>query len=625
MGQRNFRVKFSLGAKLVLSLILLFLSVVSFLSYSAVKLVIEDKRAYTFQLQSLGAYVAGQNFGEKTRPVLDGLRLYLTAFDPRTSIDPVQEKGLSALVKNQRDIGAVLAYLLPQDGSAIELTKHENPEALSRIGVSLASVRLDRAFFLRIREDLLRRGYAMEGYFRPGVPPLLILAFADVGLKNYPKGMPVALAVIDARNLIEKRGVGETVVLSEKGTLLTSSNPKHFESSPDFTLNPAFSGALESNLSSGTREYAISGVDFLGAYAKLSTGPIVLTQLEKRQAMAAAFTLGERLVLLGVISLVVAILFAVVFSGSITKPLRRLTWATAQVAQGNFDVDPQVRTRDEVGALASSFSVMSQRIQSLIVEQVKKAHMQEELKVAAAVQESLIPAPAYSDDRIELYGSYQPAAECGGDWWGFFRHENKVCLMVADATGHGVPSALITASARSCFSVLAKWARENPDFRLSSGEMMSYANRVVFDAATTKIMMTAFIGVVDLDKGTLTYANAGHNPPWLFQKNETGFKLKSLVAKGQRLGETEESGVYDEVTVPIGAGDLLLLYTDGLMENTGPDGNQYGKKRAKNVAEAALGLGPQGVLEALKSDSEVFNGIEKPLDDDLTLVAFRML
>src|SRR5690606_14624329 len=97
---------------------------------------------------------------------------------------------------------------------------------------------------------------------------------------------------------------------------------------------------------------------------------------------------------------------------------------------------------------------------------------------------------------------------------GIFPREDKLCVMIADATGHGVPSALITASARSCFSVLAKLAQEKAFFRLDPGEMMSYTNRVVFDAAMTKIMMTFFIGVIDLETKTIRYANAGHNPPW---------------------------------------------------------------------------------------------------------------
>lgn len=623
MGQQNFRVKFSLSTKLVLSLSLLFLVIVGFLSYSAVKLVVEDKRAYTFQLQSLEAYVAGQDFGESVRPTVDNLRLYLTTFDPRLPLNPAQLENLKNLAINQREAAFISASFVKMDGTVITLTKNENAEVAAATGISSEKVKLDSEFYRKIYSKLLTGNYAVEGGLSSDGQPLLVVAYADIGLRAYEKGMPVAVAVIDAKSLITNVRLGETVITSAEGKVLASTNVKNY-AIPDFSQNPVYVAALAAKLPSGTREFEINGVEFLGAYRRLANGQIVLTQLEKRKAMAAAFTMGERLTMLGIMSIVTAILFAMIFSNSITKPLKRLTLATAQVARGEFNVDSRITSRDEVGALAYSFNLMSKQIQGLIIEQVQKAHMQEELKVAAAVQESLIPSPEYRDERVEIFGSYESASECGGDWWGYFRIRNKLCLMIADATGHGVPSALITASARSCFSVLAKLAHENPSFNLSPGEMMSYANRVIYDAATTKIMMTFFIAVVDLDEKTLSYSNAGHNPPWLFKKSGDAFQLKSLLSRGTRLGEVEESGLFVESTVPIQIDDILFLYTDGLMENKNTSGEQYGKKRVRAVVESSLTLGPKGMINALKKAYAEFNGTEKTLDDDITLAAVRI-
>ncbi|MBC7385704.1 MAG: SpoIIE family protein phosphatase [Cryobacterium sp.] len=625
MEQQNFRVKFSLGTKLVLSLSLLFFAIVGFLSYSAVKLVVEDKQAYTFQLQSLEAYIAGQDFTEKVRPVRDNLRLYLTTFDPRLPINAVQAENLKNLARGQEEAAVFLSYLIPPSGDVSPLTKDVNPKAIADLGLDPEKLGFDSTFFKGLRERLLLSNAVFENYSRPGLPPLLLVAFGDVGLKDFDKGLPVALALIDSRTLIRNARFGQTTITSADGRVLASTDPERASRNPDASSDPIFQSAAAAKLSTGTKEFEIDGTSYLSAYRKLPIGPIVMTQIEKRKAMAAAFTLGERLTLLGLISIVAAILFAIVFSNSITKPLKRLTFATAQVARGEFNVDSKITTKDEVGALAHSFGIMSKKIQGLIVEQVQKAHMQEELKVAAAVQESLIPPPEYRDDDVEIIGSYQSASECGGDWWGFFRIKNKLCLMIADATGHGVPSALITASARSCFSVIAKMAQENPTYVLSPGEMMSYTNRVVFDAATTKIMMTFFIGVLDLETNVITYANAGHNPPWLFRKSGDKFQLKSLMPKGNRVGEVEESGVYPEMNAPMDVGDILLLYTDGLMENKNLGGEQYGKKRVKEVVESSLAGGPRAVIDALKIAYMNYNGTEKTLDDDVTLASIRIL
>lgn len=625
MEQQQFRVKFPLGTKLVLSLSLLFAALVAFLSVSAVLIMIEDKQAYTYQLTSMEAYVASRDFSEKTRLSLDNLRLYLTAFDPRQAITPAQAVAMESVVKNQMEAAVFQSYQIKSDGTVKKLTETLNPEIATRISFQSEQLQYPPGFFLSIYPKLLENNYAFANINRAGMPAVMLVAYADVGLKNLPDGMPVAVALVDLSLLKQSRRSGDIVIAQQDGSVLYSSTPELVMKRANVKSEPLFQAAMSAKTQAGTREFTVDEIRRLGAFQKTSFGPVVTTQMEWKKAMAAAYTLAERFVLLGIVSVSIAVLFAIVFSNTITKPLKRLYRATAQITKGDFNVDPNVNTKDEVGQLSNSFVAMSKKIQELLIETVKKAQMQEELKVAAAVQESLIPPPEYRDGEIEILGHYQSASECGGDWWGFFRVGNKVVVMIADATGHGVPSALVTASARSCFSVLHKLAREKAFFRLAPGELMSYANRVIFDAATTKIMMTFFIGVVDLDTKTITYSNAGHNPPWLFRKNGERYVLKSLVPKGNRLGETEESGLYEEMSVPMEEGDILLMYTDGLMENKNlQSGEQYGKKRAKQVVEGALPSGPQAVLDALIKDYREYNE-GKHLDDDVTLATVRIL
>jgi sigma-B regulation protein RsbU (phosphoserine phosphatase) len=196
--------------------------------------------------------------------------------------------------------------------------------------------------------------------------------------------------------------------------------------------------------------------------------------------------------------------------------------------------------------------------------------------------------------------------------------------MIADATGHGISSALITASARSCFSVMNKLAEEDPDFTFSPGAMLSYANRVVSEAASGQIMMTFFSCVLDFDAHTLTYASAGHNPPWLFSKSGNSFRLNSLTPDGVRLGESLDVDPYPEKTLPISSGDLLFLYTDGLTEGMNVKGEQFGKKRVKQCVQDSLTLGPQGMIDSIM-DQFLAHNSGKSLDDDVTVAAARIL
>src|SRR5262249_4319480 len=128
----------------------------------------------------------------------------------------------------------------------------------------------------------------------------------------------------------------------------------------------------------------------------------------------------------------------------------------------------------------------------------------------------------------------------------------------------------------------------------------------------------------DFQARELTYASAGHNPPWLFQKEGDRFALKSLTAVGQRLGEARDVPAYAEKKMPIGVDDILFLYTDGLMEGKSLEGEMYGKKRVRKIAEEQVPQGPEALIQTLMTDFLKHNE-GKSLDDDVTLAAVKVL
>jgi len=421
----------------------------------------------------------------------------------------------------------------------------------------------------------------------------------------------------------EFRGSRITISNSDGYVLFDSDNAVQF-SAANVARDPIFQRAVSNPVASGAGEFRMEKERVLASYTRPGLDLVVISRIAWDRAMASTYTLAEKFILLGITCITAAIIFALIFARSLTAPLLELYRATKEVAAGKFDLDLKTRGRDEIGALGASFNVMSRKISELIEESVKKVQLENELAVASTVQQTLIPPQKYADDRIEISSRYQSASQCGGDWWGFFKEGNRLCLMVADATGHGIPSALITASARSCFSVMHKLAQEDPDFSFSPGAMLAYANRVVHEAASGQIMMTFFSCVLDFEKMTLTYANAGHNPPWLFSKNDAGFKLSSLTADGPRVGESRDTGPYTEKTVKFARGDLLFLYTDGLVEGKNVRDEQFGKKRARSLVTGALDAGPDGVIETVMKDFMEHN-TGKSLDDDVTLAVARIL
>ncbi len=200
-----------------------------------------------------------------------------------------------------------------------------------------------------------------------------------------------------------------------------------------------------------------------------------------------------------------------------------------------------------------------------------------------------------------------------------------MAIVIADATGHGIPSALMTAAIRGCFSTIHKLFRTRPDLlKLTPKEIIPLANAAVFESGRSGINMTFFIGIIDFESKTMTYANAAHCPPWYLQVNPgKPAKAKMLMSAGPRLGEAPEIDEIQEHTQKLNPGDMIIFYTDGLLEGKNPEGVMYGKKRSRKVVESVFGRGEEAMVNAIVKDFMNFNG-EKALDDDLTLVAAQL-
>ncbi len=627
MEQQQFHVSFSVGTKLLISVVSLLLVVIVFLDVSTILLLTEDKRAYTYQAQSTEAQLAGQEFTSASRLVIEALRITLANTDPGGNFSATQRSAIQSVLDNQSDLLALQIHLLPKEsGASRQVLDLQRAEALAKQSLEPQDLLIASPDLETIRGQLLQEGFAFLNLSRIGKAPVLAVAISDRAIQG--PVMPISVGILPMSKFGKGTRTSSVVITDMSGRPLFSSEAQFLYPGSGLGSDPLLEAARTSQVSEGALEFEYEGRRYLGSFDRPGYGLLVLTRTDWQKAMRSAYTLAERFVFLGIMSIGAAILFAVFFSKTMTAPIHRLYQATRQVSTGNFNVSLATKSSDELGALSRSFVSMSQKITDLIAESVaestRKAHLENELAIASTVQQTLIPPPEYRNENILIRSHYQSAAECGGDWWGFFGVGNHVCMMIADATGHGLPSALITAAARSCFSVMHKLAQEDPDFTYSPGSMLAYANRVVHDAANGQINMTFFIGVVDFTKAELTYASAGHNPPWLFKKDGDRFSLKSLTANGQRLGEARDVPPYEEKTQPLSPGDMLFLYTDGLMEGKDKAGEQYGKKRTRKLVEAELNAGPEAVLKKLLIDFMAHNE-GKPLDDDVTLAMAQFL
>jgi serine phosphatase RsbU (regulator of sigma subunit) len=366
-------------------------------------------------------------------------------------------------------------------------------------------------------------------------------------------------------------------------------------------------------VSAGRQGYVVLGYDLAPVewFASAAAG-------EKSAAVTkAALYTGAVGALFALIGTVLAI-----FQGlSISRPIRQLAWKADQIARGDLDARVEITSGDEIGLLGENFNFMADQIAILLQQTAEKAKMEQELEVAKAIQETLVPSDApVKKSTLTFAGYYRPAAQTGGDWWTWSELVgSKILLVIGDVTGHGIPSAMITAAAKASCDV-ARYVH-NDDVTVT--RILEIMNHAIFESAQRRFVMTCFASIVDTKARTITYANAGHNFPYLYRTGEGGKgEFGSLMIRGNRLGDDRNSK-YEAKTTELAIGDVIVWYTDGIVECENAAGEEYGEKRFRASVRKAAALDAGEMRDAIIGDASAYFG-DTSRKDDITMVVGRM-
>lgn len=235
-----------------------------------------------------------------------------------------------------------------------------------------------------------------------------------------------------------------------------------------------------------------------------------------------------------------------------------------------------------------------------------------ELQIARDIQMSFLPEKLPRIPAYDLAAMSLPAKEVGGDFYDAIPlPDNRLGLVMADVSGKGVPAALFMALSRT---VVRAHARHS-----GAQEAIRDANILIAEDSKSGMFVTLFYGVVDAARLTMTYVNAGHNPPLLFGRDGEPRELK---ATGIILGVMDDAE-YQERTVDLSHGDLLLFYTDGVTEAINPDEEQFGEERLIATVHACRHLPSKEIVERIQQAVFDFCGRE-PQFDDLTLMVLQV-
>jgi phosphoserine phosphatase RsbU/P len=320
----------------------------------------------------------------------------------------------------------------------------------------------------------------------------------------------------------------------------------------------------------------------------------------------------------GALAVLLGVLLTIIQGLRISRPIRALAIQADHIASGDLEARVEVTSHDEIGLLGDRFNYMAEQVVVLMKETMTKATMEKELEVASAIQTTLVPDDNVAElDGINLAGYFRPATQCGGDWWSYYRMPGeRVLVIIGDVTGHGVASAMITAAAKGAASTMM--ATTNGEIDLQ--ELLAAMNVAIHDAAKGRFVMTCFASIFDSRTRTLSYANAGHNFPYVIQA-ATG-KLISLVIRGNRLGDVSGSH-YEVKQQQLEPDDAVIWYTDGIVECEDVRGDEYGERRFRSVIRKNGALPVDELRDALVERAGQFFG-EVPQKDDITLVVGRV-
>lgn len=424
------------------------------------------------------------------------------------------------------------------------------------------------------------------------------------------------------------------LLIGPEGQVIASSYPDQYPAAQDYARVIPGDIALVRNALAGKPDYRVSENErgrvvsvaqpvwsqdrtLLGAvYVQTPAGGAADVPL---LAQVAGVAIPGGMVLL-CFMLPIGAFFGVLTTRGLVRRIERLARATARFTEGDFSQQVPVSQADEIGQLEQQFNRMAEQLvdsiaqrQALAAQSARReerARIEQEMSSAYYIQKSLLPKDTPAIPGLEITTFYKPAQQVGGDLYDFLAlPDGRLGLVIGDATGKGMPSALIMATTCAMLRAAAPVAD-------SPGQALAQVNDLLHIHIPAATFATCFYALLDTGNGRIRFANAGHNLPY---RAHAG-KVSELRAAGMPLGLMPEQD-YPEQEVSLVKGDYLVFYSDGLVEAHNENGEMFGSPRLMELVQA--NSDGAGLIEILLKELEEFTGNGWQQEDDITLVVLR--
>ena len=333
-------------------------------------------------------------------------------------------------------------------------------------------------------------------------------------------------------------------------------------------------------------------------------------------------TIGSDILILAITSAAIVIVYGVISYFLFIRNINKLSKASQEITgklKDNNLKDPteiSIKSHDEMSTLALSLDTLQSAVYDY-AEQVKKEasereKMNAELEVASKIQLEALPPSSFADDKVSLKAYIKTAKEVGGDFYDYFYiDESKFAVLIADVSGKGIPASL--------FMMRSKAIIKNEILSNSNLEEAIYkANNILVANNKENLFVTAFIGVIDLNKNEMTYVNSGHEKPYVISKG----KVKKLDGMSNFVIGEIDNFSYQVEKVKFSKDDILFMFTDGLNESINKEKEEFGYKRIEDILSMNKGSLDE-LINTLNSKHIEFTKGEEQFDD-ITMLMVKM-
>ncbi len=306
--------------------------------------------------------------------------------------------------------------------------------------------------------------------------------------------------------------------------------------------------------------------------------------------------------------IVIGVLASVFLGGAISKPIKVLEEAMKRVSAGDLEQRIEITGRDEIGTLASTFNYMTEGLR-------EKEKIKREFQIAREVQHNLLPRRMPEHARLEVETYFEPATEVGGDFYDYLTFgDDRLGVVIGDVSGHGMSAGLLMAITKGCLHTQIA-------FQADIDRTMSSMNDILYKLSEPRSMVTLFYSVIDLQRMTIRYSNAGHPFTYLLRGNRPDLiPLESIsyplaVKTGLQFSAKQAK---------LRPGDFLVYYSDGIVEALDEGGSVFGYERLEEILASVVFASPRELLETLIADVRIHIGSAEQFDD-MTAVVIKLL